>query len=153
MSLDAVYPFAQGMVNENSPAALSDLYGVMHLAREVILQSFNIDAPLATLCCTLVLSSGDAHNFHGPNRFRNQTAEGGRIFLGGGGEETRDHVLADDVGCFVLEIVRSGFSGTMNVVSGVSHSFFDVANMVADSMDTPLDDALLEVHRQLGLKK
>lgn len=185
MSSDAVYPFTGGLVNESSPAAPSDLYGVMHLAREVMLQSFNIEAPLAILRCTLVLSSRDTHNSYGPNRFRKQAAEDGRIVLGGGGEETRDHVLADDVARLIMEVVRSGFSGTMNVVSGVSYSFFDVANMVAATLDarpevattdrsapithrrydttklaetfpsfqfTPLDKAILDVHKQLGLK-
>ena len=185
MSSDAVYPFAAGLVNENSPAAPSDLYGVMHLAREVMLQSFDINAPLAILRCTLVFSSRDTHNSYGSNRFRKQAREDGRVVLGGGGEETRDHVLADDVGRFVLEVIRTRFSGTMNVVSGVSHSFFDVANMVAGAMDarpevvttdrstpithrhydttklgetfpsfrfTPLDQAILDVHQNLGLK-
>jgi UDP-glucose 4-epimerase len=135
MSSDAVYPFTAGVVSEESAAAPVDLYGVMHLAREIMFQSMDIGAPLAILRCTLVLSPRDTHNSYGPNRFRNQAKEEDRIVLGGGGEETRDHVLVDDVARMVVEVIRSRFDGTLNVVSGVSHSFYDVANMVADAMD------------------
>ncbi|MEP4379690.1 MAG: NAD(P)-dependent oxidoreductase [Alphaproteobacteria bacterium] len=135
MSSDAVYPFMPGVVSEATPAAPADLYGVMHLAREVMFRSLGLDAPLAVLRCTLVLSPRDTHNSYGPNRFRKQATEEGRIVLGGGGEETRDHVLVDDVARLVIEAVRARFDGTLNLVSGVSHSFHDVANMVADAMD------------------
>ena len=84
---------------------------------------------------TLVLSPRDTHHSYGPNRFRKQAVEEGRIVLGGAGEETRDHVLVDDVARLVVEAVRARFDGTLNVASGVSHSFHEVAKMVADAMD------------------
>jgi UDP-glucose 4-epimerase len=43
---------------------------------------YTFAAPLAILLCTLVLSSRDTHNSYGPNRFRKQAREDGRIVLG-----------------------------------------------------------------------
>jgi len=144
MSSDAVYPFTPGVVSEESAAAPVDLYGVMHLARELMFQAMGLDAPLSILRCTLVLSAHDTHNSYGPNRFRKQALEAGKIVLGGDGEETRDHVLVDDVARFVIEAVRTRFDGTLNVASGVSHSFRDVAHMVVDAMDDPPEIVLTE---------
>lgn len=135
MSSDAVYPFAPGVVSEVSAAEPVDLYGTMHLAREIMFRTLQLDASLAILRCTLVLSPRDTHHSYGPNRFRKQAVEEGRIVLGGAGEETRDHVLVDDVARLVVEAVRARFDGTLNVASGVSHSFHEVAKMVADAMD------------------
>lgn len=134
MSSDAVYPFDSGVVSEASPAAPTDLYGVMHRTREIMFGSLGLDAPLAVLRCTLVLSPHDTHNSYGPNRFRQQALAEGRIVLGGRGEEMRDHVAVGDVSRLVAEVVRRRFDGTLNLASGTSHSFLEVANMVAHNM-------------------
>lgn len=134
MSSDAVYPFGDGLVSEDSLAAPADLYGAMHRSREIMFESLGLDAPLAVLRCTLVLSPDDTHDSYGPNRFRRQAVAQGKIVLGGGGEEMRDHVLVDDVALFVREVVRRRLDGVINLASGTSHSFLDVATMVADAM-------------------
>lgn len=132
MSSDAVYPFASGLISEESPAAPADLYGVMHRAREIMFaETCGGKIPLAVLRCTMILAADDTHNSYGPNRFRRQARADGKIVLGGGGEETRDHVLVDDAARLVLETVRLRGFGILNIASGVSHSFREVAEMVA----------------------
>ena len=135
ISSDAVYPFPNAMITEETPAAPEDLYGTMHRARDVIFQNATGTAPLAILRCTMVLSASDTHNSYGPNRFRSQAEKDGKITLGGEGEETRDHILAEDVAHLVWLTLMHKSDGILNVVTGTSLSFGDVARMVATQYD------------------
>jgi nucleoside-diphosphate-sugar epimerase len=137
MSSDAVYPFGQGTVDESSPADPADLYGTMHKAREVMMASAVPAERLAILRCTLVCAADDTHNSYGPNRFRRQAAADGKITLGGEGRETRDHVFADDVAELVRLVLTHRSHGLLNAVSGRSHSFAEVARLVAAQFDPP----------------
>jgi UDP-glucose 4-epimerase len=137
MSSDAVYPFGNGLVDETTPADPVDLYGLMHKAREVIMMNSVPADRLAILRCTLVCAADDTHNSYGPNRFRRQAAEDGKITLGGEGSETRDHVFADDVAELVRLVLLHRSSGVLNAVSGRSHSFAEVARLVAARFDPP----------------
>jgi len=139
MSSDAVYPFGNGKTDETTPADPLDLYGVMHKAREVMMMSTVAADALAILRCTLVCAADDTHNSYGPNRFRRQGAEEGKITLGGEGKETRDHVFADDVAELVRLVLVHRSSGLLNAVSGQSHSFADVARMVAENFEPPVE--------------
>src|SRR5206468_9442920 len=78
LSSDAVYPFGSGLVTERSCAQPSDLYGMMHLARELLLGSA-VGAPFVVLRPTLVYGTGDPHNSYGPNRFRRIARKDGMI--------------------------------------------------------------------------
>lgn len=137
MSSDAVYPFGNGTVDETTPADPLDLYGVMHKTREVMMMSALPANALAILRCTLVCAADDTHNSYGPNRFRHQAAKDGKITLGGEGKETRDHVFADDVAELVRLVLTHRSCGLLNAVSGRSHSFADVAGMVASKFEPP----------------
>jgi UDP-glucose 4-epimerase len=138
MSSDAVYRFGNGAVDEATPADPQDLYGVMHKAREVMMASAVPADALAILRCTLVCAADDTHNSYGPNRFRREAAQDGRITLGGEGRETRDHVFADDIAELVrLVLVHRSF-GLLNAVSGRSYAFAEVATLVAATFDPPV---------------
>jgi UDP-glucose 4-epimerase len=139
MSSDAVYRFGTGTVDETTPADPLDLYGVMHKAREVMMMSAVPANALAILRCTLVCAADDTHNSYGPNRFRRQAAKDGKITLGGEGKETRDHVFADDVAELVRLVLLHRSSGLLNVVSGRSHSFGEVAHLVAATFVPPAE--------------
>ena len=94
-SSDAVYSFATTLISEATPPVPTDLYGVMHRARELMLAS-EAKAPVAVLRLTAIYGAGDTHNSYGPNRFMRQALKEGRIALFGNGEETRDHLHVDD---------------------------------------------------------
>ena len=130
VSSDAVYPFESGLVTERSCAQPTDLYGMMHLAREVLLRS-TVRAPFAVLRPTLVYGAADPHNSYGANRFRRMARKDGMITLFGEGEETRDHVLVEDVARLALEVLRRRSEGLLNVATGRSVSFMALARMVA----------------------
>lgn len=141
VSSDAVYPFREGLVSETTPAEPGDLYGVMHRARELMLQAACPATPFAVLRPTLLYGAGDTHNSYGPNRFRRLAAQTGRITLGGEGEETRDHLYVSDAARLIAEVLEHRSAGLLNLASGHSVSFREAAERVASCFAPPAEVA------------
>ena len=137
-SSDAVYDTAVSRVSEDTPASPQDLYGVMHYAREVMARSL-AKVPLLVLRPTLVYGRDDTHNSYGPNRFRRAAQKDGKITLFGGGEDTRDHIHVDDLAALTLRCLVHRSAGTLNAVTGISHSFFEVAQAVTRHFKKPVE--------------
>jgi UDP-glucose 4-epimerase len=129
-SSDAVYGLGPARVSEETPAAPQDLYGAMHLARELMARML-AKIPLLILRPTAVYGAGDTHNGYGPNRFLRSAQKEGKIQLFGAGEETRDHIHVDDVVAITLRCLRQASTGTLNLATGRSASFRKVAELVA----------------------
>ena len=138
LSSDSVYPIGTGLVSEASCAEPDDLYGMMHLAREMMVESAT-KAPVAVLRSTLVYGAEDTHNSYGPNRLRRMAHRDGTITLFGEGEETRDHILVDDVAALTMLVLRHRSIGTLNLATGRSVSYAELANEVAALLDEPID--------------
>ena len=118
------------LVSEQSCAEPDDLYGMMHLARETMIKSAT-KAPVAILRTTLVYGAADTHNSYGPNRFRRMAHKDGKITLFGQGEETRDHILVNDVAALAGRSLRHRSAGTLNLATGRSISYAELAKKVA----------------------
>jgi nucleoside-diphosphate-sugar epimerase len=129
VSSDAVYSDEVNPVTERSWQQPSSLHGVMHLAREVMLRAA-LKLPLAILRPTLIYGAKDPHNGYGPNRFRRLAAKGEAITLFGEGEEKRDHILVDDVAALTSAVLHHRSNGFLNIATGRSASFREVAEMV-----------------------
>lgn len=136
-SSDAVYPMDAGRVWEGSCAQPPDLYGMMHLARETMMQTV-ARAPVAVLRPTLLYGAADTHNSYGPNRLRRAAQKDGRITLFGEGEEMRDHLLVDDVVALTLLVLRHRSSGVLNLASGRSISYAELAGKIAALFERPV---------------
>lgn len=134
---DAVYPDAASLVDEATPTAPNGFHGMMHLARELMLASV-AKMPVAYLRPSLLYGAGDTHNGYGPNRYRRTAAAEGKIQLFGNGEEQRDHVYIDDVAELVWRCLAQRSSGTLNVATGKSASFREVADTVAAQFSKPV---------------
>lgn len=129
LSSDAVYAFDGGLVSERTPAAPADLYGVMHRARELmLLQAAN---NLLIVRSTMLFGAADTHNSYGANRFRRQARKDLRVSLAGHGEETRDHVYVADAARLICHMLYRKSTGLINLVSGMSISFLELAQLVA----------------------
>jgi len=139
ISSDAVYPFESGLISEQTSAVATDLYSAMHLARETLLHQAAGKTPCAVLRPTMVYGAGDTHNSYGPNRFRRMALKSGKITLGGSGEETRDHIAVADVARLILCVLERGSSGLLNLATGRSPSFDEVASMVAGNFTPPAE--------------
>jgi UDP-glucose 4-epimerase len=129
-SSDAVYSGVDSRVTEDTPPSPQDLYGAMHYTREIMARSLPKTSVLV-LRPTLIYGIDDTHNSYGPNRFRRAAQKEGKISLFGGGEETRDHIHVDDVAALTVRCLLRRSTGTLNVATGCSRSFREVAELVA----------------------
>ena len=137
-SSDAVYNTAVSRINEDVPASPQDLYGAMHYTREVMAHSLT-EVPVLVLRPTIVYGHDDTHNSYGPNRFRRMAQKEGKITLFGGGEETRDHIHVDDIAKLTLRCLLRRSTGTLNVATGASKSFQNVAELVAKQFNREIE--------------
>ncbi len=130
ISSDAVYAEDANPVTERSVCQPMSLHGMMHAARELILKT-QVKSPLAILRPSLLYGAADPHNGYGPNRFRRQAAKGETITLFGEGEELRDHIYIEDVGRLVALALAHRSTGVLNIATGISTSFRQVAEIAA----------------------
>jgi nucleoside-diphosphate-sugar epimerase len=137
-SSDAVYDTSVSRVSEDTPASPQDLYGAMHHTREIMARSLT-KVPVLVLRPTLVYGLGDTHNSYGPNRFRRAAQKDGKITLFGGGEETRDHIHVDDLAALTVLCLLQRSTGTLNAATGISHSFYEVAQLVTRQFKDPIE--------------
>ena len=138
VSSDAVYSDDANPVTERSCQQPSSLHGVMHLAREIMLRAA-LKLPLAILRPTLIYGAKDPHNGYGPNRFRRLAAKGEAITLFGEGEEKRDHILVDDVAALTSAALHHRSKGDLNIATGRSASFREVAEVVVALSPRPIE--------------
>lgn len=129
LSSDALYPFVTAPIREDVAPVPTSLYALMHLARETMLRK--LDTPVALLRVTQVYGAGDPHLAYGPARMVWSALREGRIVLYGAGPETRDHIHVDDVTSVLLEALTRRSRGLVNVATGRSTSFADLAQLVA----------------------
>lgn len=146
MSSDAVFE-NDSNINEESKAVAVDLYGCMHIAREVILntacQKQNI--PLAVLRPCPVYGFGDTHNSYGPNRYIRTALSDKKIQFFGAGEEMRDHIAVEDLCSLVQNVIQRKSTGILNLATGKSVSFMDVAKMIKNVLP---ETELVETERK-----
>ena len=140
VSSDAVYGQASTLpISEETPAAPDDLYGVMHLARELMFAEASTAAgvPYCVLRPTMVYGPGDTHGSYGPNRFF-RTAPSGSLSLFGEGEERRDFVYVEDVAEIITRTIERRATGVLNLATGQSWTFASVADMVVAACSMPV---------------
>jgi len=137
ISSDAVYGKSQHIVQDDTLASPSSLYGMMHRARELLFSDFS--ERLLVLRPTMVIGHDDPHGAYGPNKFLKTSSELGRIVLFGEGEELRDYIEIDDLASLVVSAIKKNLQGNFNIVSGSSHSFRAIADIIlSKTPDTKL---------------
>jgi UDP-glucose 4-epimerase len=138
LSSDAVYPWTEDAVSEQTPIAPADGYSRMHAERESIAASLGEQCgrPVGILRPCAVHGPGDTHMSYGPNRFVRTAVEEREIVLFGRGEEIRPHLWIEDCVNWILEASRTKFAGVLNIVPRETTSFLDLAHQVASLVDT-----------------
>ena len=132
LSSDAVYEESQSLVSEATARTGVGLYGLMHVAREQMLQ-FAAGKPQIPLCVVrpcAIYGPDDTHNSYGPNRFIRTAIKDRKITLFGNGEEQRDHICCKDVCRFLVACLHHRTEGAVNIVTGKAASFYDLAQMI-----------------------
>ena len=137
ISSDSVYADDANPVTERSCRQPSTLHGMMHAARELMLQA-EVKAPLAILRPSLLYGVRDPHNGYGPNRFRRLAEKGETITLFGEGEERRDHVYIEDIARLAALVILRRSRGVLNVATGISISFRELAEVIVALSKKPV---------------
>jgi nucleoside-diphosphate-sugar epimerase len=134
VSSDAVYDDGTNPVREDSPCNPASFHGVMHLARERMLThaARKANVPYLVLRPTLLYGANDTHNGYGPNRFLGTAPRQRTIQLFGQGEEKRDHVYIRDLSRLLVLGLSHRSEGLLNVATGRSVAFREVASLVAE---------------------
>lgn len=140
VSSDAVYADDVNPVRETSCCHPTTFHGLMHLAREQMLAHTlqKPGTPLLRLRASLLFGAGDTHNGYGPNRFMRSALKEKRIALFGEGEEKRDHVYIKNLSRLIGLALARGSAGVLNVATGQSVSFREVAEAVAGLVPGPV---------------
>lgn len=133
LSTDAVYADEATLVREQSCVQPESFHGTMHIVRErMLIETLKATStPLALLRPSLLFGPGDTHNGYGPNRFVRTALDSKQVALFGGGEEKRDHVYIDDVSILTAQVLAHRSAGVLNLATGESKSFREVADCVA----------------------
>ena len=130
VSSDAVYMDLNSPITEDSIRAAESLHGIMHMAREVALQSSKFNSKLCIVRPTLVYGDHDPHNGYGPCSFMRLARNGDPISLFGHGEERRDFIHVSDVVEMIRLVIERKATGSLNLVTGEVHSFHEVAEAI-----------------------
>jgi UDP-glucose 4-epimerase len=140
VSSDAVYPTSPEPMTEDTACSPTDLYALMHTAREQMLGHVASDRgiPFCILRPCAIYGARDTHNSYGPNRFIRSALTERTIRLFGEGEEERDHVYIDDVIAVTRMVLERRTAGVLNVVTGRAVSFRAVAECVARHVQLPV---------------
>lgn len=137
ISSDAVYGANEKLIRETTCCQPDSLYGLGHWSREEMIKPVakQKNIPLLILRSNAMYGDGDTHNGYGPNRFIRSALQEQKISLFGNGEEKRSHILIGDVVKLIeLSLARKS-SGILNLTSGVSISFMELARKVAFLFD------------------
>ncbi len=139
ISSDAVYADSMDKLSESSPTAPTSLHGVMHLAREQMLQSVVQKEALVILRPSLLYGPNDPHNGYGPNSFYRLATAGKPIELFGYGEEQRDHVYIDDVAEIIYLCLAYKSYGVLNITTGEVTSFSEIVDLLNSSLNKDIE--------------
>jgi UDP-glucose 4-epimerase len=127
ISSDAVYSMKERIIDEKTITSPDDLYGMMHLVREKIIQSKIAEQKLLILRPTIIYGKNDTHNSYGPNRFVRQIKDNKNITLFGKGLDVRDHIFVKDVVRIISYFSIHTIPGVFNIATGKSYTFKTVA--------------------------
>jgi UDP-glucose 4-epimerase len=140
ISSDAVFAEDLPPITEDTMPCPKGLYGIMHLAREKMLEEVCAAQGINLLIirpCALY-GPGDTHNCYGPNRFIRSALQDGTIRLFGHGEESRPHLFIDDFVDVLAESSRTTeLTGVLHPIPETSHSFIEVAQEIARLLKLP----------------
>jgi nucleoside-diphosphate-sugar epimerase len=151
VSSDGVYDARfTSLLTEESTCEPVDLYCLMHIARERMLEQTcrAVGIPLAVVRPCAIYGPGDTHNSYGPNRFIRTALKDDKITLFGAGEEVRHHVYVTDVAEIIRLCLLHASAGVINAVTGQAVSFADLAERIAAAIG---DTIKLEKTHRLNL--
>ncbi len=122
-------------IDEATPLNTRSYYGLSKITGEWILQRVvdgGAAASLGVVRPAMVYGPRDQSTSYGPSAFLTAAMAGQPITLWGDGSELREMIYVDDAAEVIAAYALSDTSGPLNVASGVSYSFRDALNAVAE---------------------
>ena len=132
ISSDGVFADSQQPLTEHSRRGAENLHGLMHMVREVALESSEFREILCLVRPTIIYGAKDPHNSYGPCSFMRLAKGAEDIVLFGNGEEERDFIHISDVAAIITNIIQNRSTGAFNLASGKVHSFFEIAALTQE---------------------
>ena len=132
ISSDAVFADSKQPLTENSPRGPENLHGLMHVVREVALESSEFREIVCLARPTIIYGAKDPHNSYGPCSFMRLANRSEDIVLFGNGEEERDFIHISDVAAIIINIIQNHSTGAFNLATGEVHSFFEIAALTQE---------------------
>ena len=136
MSSDAVYNIGKKIISEKTIPDPQDLYGLMHLTREKVVQTHLPKEKITILRPTGVYGKGDTHSSYGPNRFIKTALKNNEILLFGSGKDLRNHLFIDDLMVMIFFFLKRKITGIFCLASDNSCSFLHIAKAIKDFLPT-----------------
>jgi nucleoside-diphosphate-sugar epimerase len=130
VSSDSVYGDSNLPITENSLLEPKSLHGKMHMTREAFFEQEIISNCKVFLRPTLIYGYNDPHNGYGPNLFVRQSIRNNTLSLFGMGEEMRDHLSITDFAHIFNKVIKSNFSGYLNICTGSAITFLQIAQTI-----------------------
>lgn len=128
-STAAVYPIAEGAMDENHPTGPLDIYGITKLATEKLASEFHLRTGVPT-------TVGRFFNAFGPNEtnphlipeIQQQVLSGARILRLGNLDPKRDFIHTEDMGRAMALLLGKGLQGfdVFNIGRGIEYSVREV---------------------------
>ncbi len=141
-SSGSLYGDTQPPHSETKVPLPTNLYAVSKLACEHMINAFD-DLPKITILRIFAgYGPGEDHKgyYASPiTLFLKAIANNERPTIFGDGSQTRDFVYIDDIMKAMIKAVESPFAGTVNVGSGVLHSFNDVVSILNRKLDKKIE--------------
>jgi UDP-glucose 4-epimerase len=155
-SSDAVYSFENKVIAENTLPSPSNLYGAMHLSREIIFRDLISRTQLTIIRPTQIYGVAARHNAYGPVSLCRSVLQENKVRLVGFGEEKRDFIPVEDVIQLTLLILQHGSYGVINFATGSSVCYADLADKISALLERSLTVELADrknviFHRQFEI--
>lgn len=144
VSSDAVYGDSEIAITESLPLTGSTLHGLMHIERERLLAKSDAKNSLCIVRPTLIYGLRDPHNGYGPAKFFRSAIKDEPIRLFGNGEELRDFIHISDVGRLIRKVITNRVTGELNLATGKSVTFFELAETVIEYCKSKSEVIFLE---------
>jgi len=138
ISSDAVYNMGVNIISEKTIPDPQDLYGLMHLTREKIVQTHLPKEKITILRPTGVYGKGDTHSSYGPNRFIKTALKDNEILLFGSGKDLRNHLFVEDLIFMIFFFFKKKIAGIFCLASDKSFSFIYIANIIKKFLPSTL---------------
>ena len=129
-------------LTEDSTVQPASYYGIAKFASEGLLRKLverDDQGSLLILRPALIYGPNEQQTFYGPTGFVRAMLGDDPITLWGDGEELREFLYIDDLIHIVATLALSGRTGVVNVASGTSRTFNDIAEIIAGVVDTPVE--------------